>query len=204
MIDWLGREHGIAPIDAYLLCSVAVDLRMARRIERGPTGSLDIDPAGATMQVRRPTRSPKRAEESVVAKYLFHGSYTQAGIKGVLKDGGTGRRKAVDALAKSLGGSIDSMYWAFGKRRLLRDRRAAERGRCRGAGGDDRRVRRGLDQHGRAAHREGHRRRRQAPSRLPGARREVADPVAARLRVRPAEPPEGLPRGPRPPGVRRR
>ena len=50
-----------------------------------------------------------------MAKYLFHGSYTQAGIKGVLKDGGTGRRKAVDALAKSLGGSVESMYWAFGK-----------------------------------------------------------------------------------------
>ena len=50
-----------------------------------------------------------------MAKYLFHGSYTQAGIQGVLKDGGTGRRKAVDALAKSLGGTVESMYWAFGK-----------------------------------------------------------------------------------------
>jgi uncharacterized protein with GYD domain len=50
-----------------------------------------------------------------VAKYLFHGSYTQAGIQGVLKDGGTGRRKAVEKLAKSVGGSIESMYWAFGK-----------------------------------------------------------------------------------------
>jgi uncharacterized protein with GYD domain len=50
-----------------------------------------------------------------VSKYLFHGSYTQAGINGVLKDGGTGRRKAVDALAASIGGSVDAMYWAFGK-----------------------------------------------------------------------------------------
>jgi uncharacterized protein with GYD domain len=50
-----------------------------------------------------------------MAKYLFHGSYTQAGIQGVLKDGGTGRRKAVDALAKSLGGHVDDMYWALGK-----------------------------------------------------------------------------------------
>ena len=49
-----------------------------------------------------------------MAKYLFHGSYTQAGIQGVLKDGGKGRRKAVEALAKSVGGSIESMYWAFG------------------------------------------------------------------------------------------
>ncbi len=49
-----------------------------------------------------------------MAKYLFHGSYTQTGIQGVLKDGGTGRRKAVDALAASLGGRVESMYWAFG------------------------------------------------------------------------------------------
>ncbi len=50
-----------------------------------------------------------------MAKYLFHGTYTQSGIQGVLKDGGSGRRKAVDKLAKSLGGSVESMYWAFGK-----------------------------------------------------------------------------------------
>lgn len=50
-----------------------------------------------------------------MAKYLFHGSYTQAGIQGVLKDGGTGRRKAVDALAASVGGSVESFYYAFGK-----------------------------------------------------------------------------------------
>jgi uncharacterized protein with GYD domain len=50
-----------------------------------------------------------------MSKFLFHGSYTQAGIQGVLKDGGTGRRKAVEALAASVGGSVDAMYWAFGK-----------------------------------------------------------------------------------------
>ena len=50
-----------------------------------------------------------------MAKYLFHGSYTRDGIKGVLKDGGTGRRKAVDALAGSLGGTVEAMYWALGK-----------------------------------------------------------------------------------------
>lgn len=49
-----------------------------------------------------------------MAKYLFHGSYTQAGISGVLKDGGTGRVKAVEALAGSVGGSVESMYFAFG------------------------------------------------------------------------------------------
>jgi acetamidase/formamidase len=33
MIDWLGREHGVAPADAYLLCSVAVDLRISEIVD---------------------------------------------------------------------------------------------------------------------------------------------------------------------------
>ena len=48
-------------------------------------------------------------------KFMFHGSYSAAGAAGVLKDGGTGRMKAIEALASSLGGSIESAYWATGK-----------------------------------------------------------------------------------------
>ena len=33
MIDWLGREHGIAAIDAYLLTSVAIDLRISEIVD---------------------------------------------------------------------------------------------------------------------------------------------------------------------------
>jgi acetamidase/formamidase len=33
MIDWLGREHGLAAADAYLLCSVAVDLRISEIVD---------------------------------------------------------------------------------------------------------------------------------------------------------------------------
>ena len=33
MIDWLGREHGSPPVDAYLLCSVAVDLRISEIVD---------------------------------------------------------------------------------------------------------------------------------------------------------------------------
>lgn len=47
-------------------------------------------------------------------KYLFRASYTAAGAAGLLKEGGSARAKAVEALAKSVGGSVDSMYWAFG------------------------------------------------------------------------------------------
>lgn len=33
MIDWMGREHGLEPIQAYLLCSVAVDLRISEIVD---------------------------------------------------------------------------------------------------------------------------------------------------------------------------
>jgi uncharacterized protein with GYD domain len=49
-----------------------------------------------------------------MAKYLFHGSYSVEGIRGVRKEGGTGRKQAVSALAQSVGGSLDSFYFAFG------------------------------------------------------------------------------------------
>ena len=48
-------------------------------------------------------------------KYMFHGAYTAAGAAGLLKDGGTGRENAVKQLLASLGGSLESFYWAMGK-----------------------------------------------------------------------------------------
>ena len=47
-------------------------------------------------------------------KYLIEASYTQEGVKGVQSAGGSSRREAVDALAKGLGGSLESFYFAFG------------------------------------------------------------------------------------------
>ena len=47
-------------------------------------------------------------------KYLVTGSYTQAGIKGVLAEGGSSRREAVEKVAASVGGSVDSFYFSFG------------------------------------------------------------------------------------------
>jgi uncharacterized protein with GYD domain len=47
-------------------------------------------------------------------KYLLKVSYTAEGVKGVLKDGGTARKRAAEAAVKSTGGSLESMYFAFG------------------------------------------------------------------------------------------
>lgn len=49
-----------------------------------------------------------------MAKYLFHGSYTQNGIKGLLKEGGSSRKAHVEELVNSMGGKLESLYYAFG------------------------------------------------------------------------------------------
>ena len=47
-------------------------------------------------------------------KYLLQVNYTTDGAKGLLKEGGSARRSAAQKAAESLGGRIDSMYFAFG------------------------------------------------------------------------------------------
>ncbi len=47
-------------------------------------------------------------------KFLFEASYTLDGIKGVQNAGGTSRRDAVAQVAESVGGQLESFYFAFG------------------------------------------------------------------------------------------
>jgi uncharacterized protein with GYD domain len=47
-------------------------------------------------------------------KYLLKVSYTLDGIRGVRKEGGSGRREAAAKLCESVGGKLESMYFAFG------------------------------------------------------------------------------------------
>jgi uncharacterized protein with GYD domain len=49
-----------------------------------------------------------------MAKYLIEAAYSHEGLKGLVKDGGSGRRAAVDAATKALGGRVEAMYWGFG------------------------------------------------------------------------------------------
>ena len=48
-------------------------------------------------------------------KYLLEVSYTLDGVKAVRAKGGSARKSAAQAAAKSLGGNVDSFYFAFGK-----------------------------------------------------------------------------------------
>jgi uncharacterized protein with GYD domain len=50
-----------------------------------------------------------------MAKYLVQFSYTEAGLNGLLKDGGSKRREVVEQLAKSLGAKLEAFYYAFGE-----------------------------------------------------------------------------------------
>ncbi|MFZ5855153.1 MAG: GYD domain-containing protein [Chloroflexota bacterium] len=47
-------------------------------------------------------------------RYLFRASYTQSGVAGVLREGGTSRVAAVERLVASVGGKVETQYWTFG------------------------------------------------------------------------------------------
>jgi uncharacterized protein with GYD domain len=49
-----------------------------------------------------------------VPKYLIQANYVGEGLKGLLKEGGSSRRAAVEKLFGSVGGRVESFYYAFG------------------------------------------------------------------------------------------
>lgn len=46
--------------------------------------------------------------------FMFRGSYTQAGIQGVIEAGAASRTDVVEKLFASLGGSLTTNFWTFG------------------------------------------------------------------------------------------
>jgi uncharacterized protein with GYD domain len=57
--------------------------------------------------------------ELEMPKYLIQGSYVGEGLKGLLKEGGSNRRAAVEAVIKGMGGTLESFYYAFGEDDVL-------------------------------------------------------------------------------------
>lgn len=47
-------------------------------------------------------------------KYLFQGSYTGEGLRGLLKEGGSKRRETIEQAVKAMGGTLEGFYYAFG------------------------------------------------------------------------------------------
>ena len=44
-------------------------------------------------------------------KYLFHGTYTPEGYRGLMDEGGTKRREAAEKALASVGGSLEAFYF---------------------------------------------------------------------------------------------
>jgi uncharacterized protein with GYD domain len=48
-------------------------------------------------------------------KYLIVATYSAEGMKGVLREGGSERRKMIADMAQNLDGELESFYYAFGE-----------------------------------------------------------------------------------------
>ena len=48
-------------------------------------------------------------------KYLIQASYSAEGLEGLLAEGGTSRRVAVEQFVQELGGKLEAYYFAFGE-----------------------------------------------------------------------------------------
>ena len=47
-------------------------------------------------------------------RYLAQGNYSADGARGLVKEGAAGRRATIEKLVKSMGGTLECMYYAFG------------------------------------------------------------------------------------------
>lgn len=54
-----------------------------------------------------------------MAKYLIEATYTADGAKGLLAEGGSKRKEAVEAAIKNMGAVVECFYYAFGERDLV-------------------------------------------------------------------------------------
>jgi uncharacterized protein with GYD domain len=54
-----------------------------------------------------------------MTKYFFQANYVGPGIKGLMQEGGSKRRDAVVKALDSVGGSLESLYYAFGETDVL-------------------------------------------------------------------------------------
>jgi uncharacterized protein with GYD domain len=57
----------------------------------------------------------RQGKEFQMPKYLAQCNYVGEGVKGLLKEGGSSRRAVVEKLVKSVGGTVEAFYYAFGE-----------------------------------------------------------------------------------------
>jgi hypothetical protein len=69
----------------------------------------------ASARRRAERRRPNKQMEDAMPKYMFEAHYSVEGAKGVMKEGGSGRRAAIAKMAEGVGGKLESLYFAFGR-----------------------------------------------------------------------------------------
>lgn len=50
-----------------------------------------------------------------MSKYLIKGTYNANGIKGLIEEGGTQRRLAIEKMVAEMGGKVEAFYYALGE-----------------------------------------------------------------------------------------
>ena len=61
-----------------------------------------------------PVEVEVRLQRGLMGKFLVEAKYSSDGIQGVRKEGAEARIRAISTLIESLGGSMESFYFAFG------------------------------------------------------------------------------------------
>ena len=105
----LGNGGDFVGIDDFSMGAGSRDLLEAPLGPRDPAGDVERVPDGVPHMALRALR---RVD---MAKYLLQGAYTLDGAKGLLKDGGSKRRAAIEEMLKSLGGKLEAFCFAFGE-----------------------------------------------------------------------------------------
>jgi uncharacterized protein with GYD domain len=77
-------------------------------------GSSKVEPPGARGPGLGHNHGHEPKGEKLVAKYLLQVNYTLDGVKGVLAEGGSARKAAAQAAARSAGGKVESFHFALG------------------------------------------------------------------------------------------
>ena len=54
-----------------------------------------------------------------MAKFLIRAKYTQSGLQGAVKEGFAARESYIKGLIKSMGGTTETWYWAYGQDDVL-------------------------------------------------------------------------------------
>src|SRR4030081_3693734 len=84
-----------------------------RRCPCSPPRPPRAPPPSRPVRVALQNNRPERGDEAM-PKYLWEASYSSDGVKGVVKEGGTGRRAEAKNLVEVLGGTLEAFYFAFG------------------------------------------------------------------------------------------